>query len=107
MIKETELDKYFRYIEEGLYINFVTRMDIELRSPLIKLKYDDSNYMVVAVFPFLGEGTSFKLSYTYKNKELQDIIKKDTEEVCNASTLMITKDLDEMITEYRREKDNG
>ena len=107
MIKETELDKYFRHIEEGLYINFVTRMDIELRSPLVRLKYDDSNYMVVAVFPFLGEGTSFKLDYSYKNKDLQNIIKKDSEEVCNASIVMVTRDLDEMIEEYRREKNNG
>lgn len=107
MIKETELDKYFRYMEEGLYINLVTRMDIELRSPLIKLKYDDSNYMVVAVFPFLGEGVSLKLSYTYKNKDLQNIIKKDSEEICNASILMVVKDLDEMIEEYRSRKNNG
>ena len=107
MIKETELDKYFRGMEEGLYINLVTRMDIELRSPLIKLKYNDSNYMVVAVFPFLGEGVSFKLSYTYKNKDLQNIIKKNSEEVCNASIFMVVKDLDEMIEEYRSRKNNG
>lgn len=107
MIKETEIDKYFRYIEEGLYINLITRMDIELRSPLIRLKYDDNDYAVFAVFPFLGEGTSFKLSYSYNNDALHKLIQKDSEETYSASTAMIAKDLDEMIEEYRKEKNNG
>lgn len=92
MKKQDLLEKFFRDLRHGIYINFCRSYNLDYRSPLVELEASDDGYKVVLCLPFVKEGISITLHYSYSKDALTEIIDIDAMGVVDATADLITKD---------------
>ena len=93
MKKQDKFEKFFTDLRHCIYINFCRSYNLDYRSPLVELEASDDSYKVVLCLPFVKEGISIRLHYSYSRDALKELINIDAMGAVDATADLVTKDL--------------
>lgn len=99
MKKQDEFEKFFTDLRHGIYINFCRSYNLDYRSPLVELEASDDRYKVVLCLPFVKEGISITLHYSYSRDALRKLINIDAMGAVDATADLVTEDLIKQLNE--------